>query len=112
MGKLGGLALIGGLTLSGCTANALEAVPVEASEQATAKPAGADKMLVELRPLVQTLGASDADLTRQAFEACRELLLHSADSYRESVLAKYPNDLERGLADLTIAAAAKKYLCP
>lgn len=69
-------------------------------------------MLTELRPLLKTLKAEDSALIREGFEACGNLMLRDNDSYREAMLKQYEPDLALGLDHLTVAAAAKKYLCP
>lgn len=109
MGKLGGIILLSALVLSGCSAAPVTMEPVAQVQQV---PASAQSdMVAELRPLLQSLKASDSDLIREGFEACGNLLFRDKDSYREAILAKYPNDLTLGLDHLTVAAAAKAYLC-
>lgn len=68
-------------------------------------------MLLELKPVLTTLQGSDAELVREAYEACANLLFRSKDSYREAVLKEY-SDVAVAVDHLTVAAAAKKYICP
>ena len=114
MGKIGGLALLAALVLSGCTAPAseLETAPTETVEQAVAEASTPEDMLIELRPQLTSLDRSDADLTSEALAACVAMLDGNKDSYREAVLKEYEADLTLGLDHLTVAAAAKKHLCP
>ncbi|WP_157731838.1 hypothetical protein [Arthrobacter sp. YN] len=117
MGKIGGLTVsfATALVLAGCTAPVTEAAPaVEAEIQQVAQVSTAvqDAMLIELRPLLKTLKSSDAELTREAYEACANLLFRSKDSYREGVMNDYASDLTLALDHLTVAAAAKQYICP
>lgn len=108
MGKLGGIIFVSVLALTGCAAPTLEAEPVAAVQPAMSAQSD---MLAELRPLLKTLKASDSDLAREAFGACANLLFRDKDSYRESVMADY-SDMTLALDHLTVAAAAKKHLCP
>lgn len=116
MGKFGGL-IVGfsvAIALVGCSApSANEPSAEEAPIQQVAHVSAAvqDSMLTELRPLLKSLTASDAELTREAYEACANLLFRTKDSYREGVLKEYP-DITLALDHLTVAAAAKQYICP
>lgn len=67
-------------------------------------------MLTELRPLLTTLKASDSDLLSEAYGACVNLVFRDKDSYREGVMKGYA-DVNLALDHLTVAAAAKQYLC-
>lgn len=80
---------------------------------ANVQPAAAvqSDMLAELRPHLKVLDVSDGELVREAFGACANLLFRDKDSYREGVFADYP-DVTLALDHLTVAAAAKKHLCP
>lgn len=96
------------LALTGCAAPAA----LEAEPAANVQPAASvqSAMLAELRPLLKTLQASDSDLMSAAFGVCANLIFRDKDSYREAVLSKYP-DITLALDHLTVAAAAKQYLC-
>lgn len=114
MGKLGGLALITVVGLTACTApSTVTAAPQEAEVQQVAHISTQQQksMLDELRPHLTTLEASDSALYREAYEACANLLVRDKDAYREAVLDKYDN-VELAVDHLTVAAAAKKYICP
>ncbi len=109
MGKLGGIILLSALALCGC---GVAPVAVEPVTQVERVPASAQSdMLAELRPLLTTLKASDAELIQEAFIACGNLAFRDKDAYRQAVLAQHPEDLALGLDHLTVAAAAKQYLC-
>lgn len=98
------------LVLTGCgTGPAVDAQEIEPAVMVAA-PAHAD-MLNELRPLLTTLVDDDAALIREGFEACANLIFRDKDKYREAVMGQYP-DLNLALDHLTVAAAAKQYLCP
>lgn len=111
MKKIGGIAVIAAFVLAGCSA------PVAESQRKVqpvvqVKPALVQgDMLTELRPLLTTLKASDAELLSEAYGACANLLFRDKDAYREAVLRDYP-DVALALDHLTVAAAGKKYLCP
>jgi hypothetical protein len=105
MGKIGGLVAVAVLGLTGCSSATTERV-------ANVQPAASvqSEMLAELRPLLKTLQASDADLISEGFGACMSLVFQSKDTYREGVLRQY-GDLDLALDHLTVAAAAKQHLC-
>jgi len=107
MGKIGGL--VAAVVLVVCTASA---APAQVAEPAASiKPLSIQSdMLAELRPVLTTLKASDDELLREASAACANLLFRDKDSYREAVLKDYP-DVALAVDHLTVAAAAKKYLC-
>lgn len=110
MRKIGGLAAV--VVLIACTASAAPAVvsqPAEAVAQVQPTSIQTD-MLDELRPILTTLKADDTELIREAYAACANLLFRDKDSYREAVLKDYP-DVALAVDHLTVAAAAKKYLC-
>ena len=67
-------------------------------------------MLSGLRPLLTTLKASDADLMSEAYGACMSLVFQIKDAYREGVMKQYAN-VNLAVDHLTVAAAAKQYLC-
>lgn len=69
-------------------------------------------MMSALRPLLKSLNATDSALTSEAFGACASLLFRDKDGYREALLNQYQSDVTLGLDHLTVAAAAKQYLCP
>jgi hypothetical protein len=102
MGKLGGLTLAALVAVVGCSASAAPVQPVTGVQS---------DMLAELRPLLTTLKASDSELISEAYVACANLAFRDKDSYRAAVLSKY-DDMALGLDHLTVAAAAKLYLCP
>lgn len=109
MGKLGGIILLSALALSGFAAAPSVVEPVS---QVQKMPASVQSdMLAELRPLLTTLEASDGALIQEAFIACGNLAFRDKDAYRQAVLAQHPEDLALGLDHLTVAAAAKQYLC-
>lgn len=100
------------VVLIACTASAAPAVvsqPTEAVVQVQPTSIQTD-MLDELRPILTTLKADDTELIREAYAACANLLFRDKDSYREAVLKDYP-DVHLAVDHLTVAAAAKKYLC-
>lgn len=112
MRKIGGLAVIAALTLAGCSAPTATPAPdiqpvVEVQHAATNVQSD---MLTELRPLLTTLKVDDSELLREAYAACANLLFRDKDSYREAVLKDYP-DVSLAVDHLTVAAAAKQYLC-
>lgn len=113
MGKIGGLAAAAAVALIACTASAAPAQVMEpAAEVAHIQPASIQgDMLNELRPILTTLKADDAELLREAYAACANLLFRDKDSYREAVLKDYP-DVYLAVDHLSVAAAAKYYLCP
>lgn len=108
MGKLGGLVLIAALSLTGCSAPASAVEPV-AKVQPAAEVVQGD-MLTKLRPLLTTLKASDIGLVSEAYGACMSLALQSKDTYRDGIMKQYP-DVKLAVDHLTVAAAAKQYLC-
>lgn len=117
MGKLGGLLAIttAALVLSGCGVVEQEAAAV-VEEVAVGRVAHISTeqqqtMIGELRPALVKLQASDSALYREAYEACANLLVRDKDSYREAVLSQY-GDMELALDHLSVASAAKKYICP
>jgi hypothetical protein len=79
---------------------------------ALAQPAASaqGEMLAELRPLLTSLHASDADLVSEGFGACMSLVFQSKEAYREGVMKQYA-DVRLAVDHLTVAAAAKHYLC-
>ena len=108
MGKIGGL--VAAVVLVACTASAAPAqTVVEPVVQVQPLSVQTD-MLAELLPVLTTLKASDDELLREAYAACANLLFRDKDSYREAVLKDYP-DVALAVDHLTVAAAAKKYLC-
>jgi hypothetical protein len=109
MGKLGGIILVSVLALTGCAS----APPAPVERAAEVRPAVSVQsgMIAELRPALKSLNASDSELMTEAYRACITLLFRSKDSYRETALAQY-QDMTLGLDHLTVAAAAKRYLCP
>jgi hypothetical protein len=108
MGKLGGLVLLAALALTSCAAAPLAASVPVAKVQPAASVQG--DMLTALRPLLTTLKADDAALLSEGFGACMSLVFQSKDAYREGVMKQYA-DVKLALDHLTVAAAAKKYLC-
>ncbi len=108
MKNIVGLVVIATLSLAGFTASSAVATP----EPVPVVQTPAAHMLDELRPLLKTLKAEDSDLVREGYEACYALQSQDKDSYREEVLQRYEPDLTLGLDHLTVAAAAKLYLCP
>lgn len=112
MKKLTALALAA-LVLTGCAvapASAPYATPAIEPAVAVAAPAHTE-MLASLRPVLTTLKSDDSALIREGFEACANLLFRDKDKYAADVRAKYSNQ-EEALDHLTVAAAAKFYLCP
>ena len=83
-------------------------VALAASVQPAASIQG--DMLSGLRPLLTTLKASDADLMSEAYGACMSLVFQSKDAYREGVMKQYAN-VNLAVDHLTVAAAAKQYIC-
>jgi hypothetical protein len=67
-------------------------------------------MLTELRPLLTTLKADDAALISEAYGACMSLVFQDKNAYREGVMKQYA-DVNLAVDHLTVAAAAKHYLC-
>ena len=111
MGKFGGLIAVAALIA--CTASAAPTLATAAPrtvEQAQPLSIQTD-MLDDLKPILTTLKASDAELIREAYAACANLLFRDKDEYRAAVLKDYP-DVSLAVDHLTVAAAAKKYLCP
>lgn len=108
MGKLGGLTLIAALTLTGCSAPA----PQRMEAVAVVQPATSvqSDMLSAVRPRMAALKASDSDILSEAYGACVSLVFRSKDSYREGVMKQYA-DVKLAVDHLTVAAAAKQYLC-
>jgi hypothetical protein len=80
---------------------------------AVVKPAatGQSDMIAALRPVLTTLKASDAALIGEAYGACMSLVFQDKDAYREGIMKQYA-DVNLALDHLTVAAAAKHYLCP
>jgi len=108
MGKIGGLALVAVLGLTGCASSAAASEPAANIHQA----AGIQRdMLTDLRPILTTLKASDSDLISEAYGACMSLVFQSKDAYREGVMKQYA-DVKLAVDHLTVAAAAKQRLCP
>jgi len=107
MGKIGGLALVAVMALTGCASSAVAAEPV-----ANAKPAAGvqSDMLTALRPILTTLKASDSDIISEAYGACMSLVFQDKDAYRDAVMKQYA-DVKLAVDHLTVAAAAKRYLC-
>ena len=67
-------------------------------------------MLGALRPVLKALKADDAALISEAYGACMSLVFQSKDAYREGIMKKYA-DVNLAVDHLTVAAAAKYYLC-
>jgi hypothetical protein len=111
MRKIGGLAAA--LVLLACTASAAPAtVSQSAKGVATIQRTSIQTdMIAELRPYLTKLVATDAELMSEGFGACANLLFRDKDEYRAAVLKDYP-DVAVAVDHLTVAAAAKKYLCP
>ena len=107
MGKIGGLALVAVMALTGCASSAAAMEPV-AHIQPAASVQG--DMLTALRPVLTTLKADDAALISEAYGACMSLVFQSKDAYRESVMKQYA-DVKLAVDHLTVAAAAKQHLC-
>lgn len=107
MGKLGGLALVAALGLTGCASTAVAVEPA-AKVQPAASVQG--DMLTELRPHLTTLKASDSDIISEAYGACMSLVFQGKDDYRDGVMKRY-SDVKLAVDHLTVAAAAKHYLC-
>jgi len=108
MGKIGGILLA---VLIAATASASSA-PAAVSPVAKVQPATSIQgdLLTELRPLMTTLKADDAALISEAYGACMSLVFQSKDAYREGVMKQYA-DVKLAVDHLTVAAAAKQYLC-
>jgi hypothetical protein len=68
------------------------------------------EMLTALRPILTTLKASDSDIISEAYGACMSLVFQDKDAYREGVMKQYA-DVKLAVDHLTVAAAAKQYLC-
>jgi hypothetical protein len=107
MGKLGGLVLIAALALTGSAAPAVATAPAAHVQPATSIQGD---MLTALRPLMTTLKASDSDLISEGYGACMALVFQNKDAYREGIMKQYA-DTNLALDHLTVAAAAKQYLC-
>ena len=107
MGKIGGLALVAVMALTGCASSSVAMEPA-----ANVQPAASFQgdMLTELRPLMTTLKADDAALISEAYGACMSLVFQSKDAYREGIMKQYA-DVRLAVDHLTVAAAAKHYLC-
>ena len=104
---------IGGILLAALIAATASSAPVSAVEPAAnVQPAASFQgdMLTELRPLMTTLKADDAALISEAYGACMSLVFQSKDAYREGVMKQYA-DVKLAVDHLTVAAAAKQYLC-
>ena len=101
------------MALIACTASAAPAQVIEpARAVAHIQPSSTQTdMLTELRPYLTRLVASDAEIMREAYAACANLLFRDKDEYRQAVLKDYP-EVALAVDHLTVAAAAKKYLCP
>jgi len=67
-------------------------------------------MLSAVRPHLAALKAGDSDILSEAYGACVSLVFQSKDAYRESVMKQYA-DVKLAVDHLTVAAAAKQYLC-
>jgi hypothetical protein len=108
MGKIGGLALVAVMALTGCAAASPQVTPV-----AHVQPVANVQvdMLTGLRPHLAALKADDSALISEAYGACMNLVFRGKDAYREAVMKDYA-DVTLALDHLTVAAAAKKYLCP
>ena len=107
MGKIGGI-LLAALIAAMASPSPAAGVALAASVQPGASIQG--DMLSGLRPLLTTLKASDADLMSEAYGACMSLVFQSKDAYREGVMKQYA-DVRVAVDHLTVAAAAKQYLC-
>jgi len=107
MGKVGGLALVAVMALTGCASSAAVMEPA-ANIQPAASFQG--EMLTALRPILTTLKASDSDIISEAYGACMSLVFQDKDAYREGVMKQYA-DVKLAVDHLTVAAAAKQYLC-
>ena len=107
MGKIGGI-LLAALIVATASSSPVAAVEPVANVQ-PATSAQAD-MLTEIRPHLTTLKASDADLISEAYGACINLVFRDKVSYREGVMKQYA-DVNLAVDHLTVAAAAKHYLC-
>jgi len=104
---------IGGILLAALIAATASSAPVSAVEPAAnIQPASSVQgdMLTALRPILTTLKASDSDLISEAYGACMSLVFQSKDAYREGVMKQYA-DVKLAVDHLTVAAAAKQYLC-
>lgn len=113
MGKIGGYAAAAVVALLACTASAAPAAIAEPSKAVAQiqRVSVQRDMLDELRPYLTTLKSSDTELMREAYAACANLLFRDKDEYRAAVLNDYP-DVNLAVDHLTVAAAAKKHLCP
>lgn len=110
MSKIGGL--VTAIVLVACTGSAAPATIEAPRTVGQARPLSIQTdMLDELKPILTTLKATDAELIREGYAACANLLFRNKDEYREAVLKDYP-DVALAVDHLTVAAAAKKYLCP
>jgi len=107
MGKIGGLAVVAVMALTGCTSSAQASEPAANVHAATSIQGD---MLTALRPLMTTLKADDAALISEAYGACMSLVFQSKDAYRDGVMKQYA-DVKLAVDHLTVAAAAKRYLC-
>lgn len=106
MGNIGGLVLVGVLALTGCASSdpAMESV-------AAVKPAAVQsEMISALRPLLRTLKVSNAALIAEAYGACMSLVFQDKNAYRDGIMKQYA-DVDLAVDHLTVAAAAKQYLC-
>ena len=104
---------IGGILLAALIAATASSAPVSAVEPvANVQPASSlqGDMLTDLRPILTTLKADDSDLISEAYGACMSLVFQSKDAYREGVMKQYA-DAKLAVDHLTVAAAAKHYLC-
>jgi len=95
------------MALTGCASSAVAMEPA-----ANIQPASSIQgdMLGALRPVLTTLKADDAALISEAYGACMSLVFQSKDAYREGVMKQYA-DVKLAVDHLTVAAAAKHYLC-
>ena len=104
---------IGGILLAALIAATASSAPVSAVEPAAnVQPASSVQgdLLTALRPILTTLNTSDSDLISEAYGACMSLVFQSKDAYREGVMKQYA-DVKLAVDHLTVAAAAKHYLC-
>ncbi|MDJ0321652.1 hypothetical protein [Pseudarthrobacter sp. PS3-L1] len=110
--QIAALAVLAGIALAGCSAPIQQAAPVvEVERVGDVSAEQRQTMLGDLRPVLVELEASDAAIYREAYEACANLLIRDRDAYREAVIEQYPS-IELALDHLSVAAAAKKYICP
>jgi len=107
MGKIGGLVLVAVLGLTGCVSSGVAVERVANVQPATSVTGD---MLAGLRPHLTTLKVADADLISEAYGACVSLVFQSKDAYRDGVMKQYA-DVKLAVDHLTVAAAAKQYLC-